>query len=86
MNQFTVTLSDAELKALEYVAVSAQDWIDNSVHERCRLAMQEIFQQETERMLKDPSIKNIPADVETVVLAASVKSAAQRNAEPMEAL
>ena len=86
MNRFTVELSDAELKALEYVAYSAQEWIDNVVHERCRLAMQEIFEKEMQRMLQDPSVKQIPANLEEVVLAASVKSGAQRNAEPMEAL
>ena len=81
MNTFTVTLTDAELKALEYVALSAQEWIDNAVHERCRLAMEEIFQMEVQRMLADPNTKEIPADREIVVLAANIKSGAERNAE-----
>ncbi len=38
----TVTLSDAENKALSYAAFSQQDWIDNAVHERCRIAIDEI--------------------------------------------
>lgn len=80
-NTFTVTLTEAELKAFEYVAVSPQDWIDNVVHERCRHAIDEIFQMEVKRMLEDPSIKEIPADREAVVLAAIIKSAAQREAE-----
>ena len=80
-NKFTVILSDAELKALQYVAYSAQEWIDNAVHERCRIAMEEIFDMEAQRMLNDPTISEIPADREAVVLAADIKSAAQRNAE-----
>lgn len=80
-NEFTVILSDAELKALQYVAYSAQEWIDNAVHERCRIAMEEIFHMEAQRMLNDPTISEIPADREAVVLAADIKSAAQRNAE-----
>ena len=80
-NKFTVILSDAELKALQYVAYSAQEWIDNAVHERCRIAMEEIFHMEAQRMLNDPTISEIPADREAVVLAADIKSAAQRNAE-----
>lgn len=81
MNIFTVELTDAELKALEFVAFDPQDWINNAVHERCRIAMEEIFTMEVQRMVQDPSITEIPADREAVVLAANIKSAAQRNAE-----
>ena len=42
MATYTITLSDAEDKALHVVALSAQDWIDNAVHERCRIAIDEI--------------------------------------------
>ena len=49
--QYTVTLSDAENKALGYVAFSQQDWIDNAVHERCRIAIEEIVNAEVQRKL-----------------------------------
>ena len=39
---YTITLSVAEDKALSYAAFSQQDWIDNAVHERCRIAINEI--------------------------------------------
>ena len=39
---YTITLSSAEDKALSYAAFSQQDWIDNAVHERCRIAIDEI--------------------------------------------
>ena len=39
---YTITLSAAEDKALSYVAMSQQDWIDNAVHDRCRVAIDEI--------------------------------------------
>ena len=42
MVSYTVNLNDAEDKALSYVAVSPQEWIDNAVHERCRIAIDEI--------------------------------------------
>lgn len=79
--KYTITLTDAENKALAFVAVSPQDWIDNAVKERCRLAIEEIFQSEVQRMLADPSITEIPADRDAVVLAANVKSAAEKQAE-----
>ena len=34
---YKITLTDTEDKALGYVAVSQQDWIDNVVHNRCLL-------------------------------------------------
>ena len=79
MNTFTVTLTDAELKALAYVAVDPQSWIDNAIHERCRIAMEEIFQHEVTRMLADESITNIPANRDDIVLAAQLPSAAERH-------
>lgn len=82
--EYTITLTEAQNKALAYVAVDPQEWIDNAVHERCRLAIEEIFQLEVQRMLADPSITEIPADRDVVVLAANVLSAAERQASLLE--
>jgi hypothetical protein len=41
--------------------------------------MEEIFQAEVARMLADPSVTEIPADREAVVIAANIESAATRN-------
>lgn len=79
--EYTITLTDAENKALAYVALDPQEWVNNAVHERCRLAIEEIFQAEVQRMLVDPTITEIPADRDAVVLAANIKSAAERQAE-----
>ena len=78
MNTFTITLTDAELKALAFFAYDPQDWMDNAVHERCRIAMEEIFTQEVARMVADPTTISIPADREQVVLAADIQSAKDR--------
>jgi hypothetical protein len=48
---YTITLSDAEDKALSYVALSQQVWIENAVKARCENAIQEIFQMEVERKI-----------------------------------
>jgi len=79
MTTYTITLSAAEDKALHVAAVSAQDWIDNAVHERCRIAMEEIIAAEVQRLLAVG--KPITGTKDDIVLAAPVKSAAQRNAE-----
>ena len=81
---YTVSITDAEKKALEYIAVSVQAWIDNAVDNRARLAIDEIYTAEVARMTADPAITSIPADKDAVVLAADIKSVATRNAEALE--
>lgn len=39
---YTVTLTDAENLALTYAAIDQHEWINNVVHERCRIAIDEI--------------------------------------------
>lgn len=80
MAEYTVTLTDAEDKALRVVALDPQDWIDNAVHNRCRKAIDDIYTAEVERMTADPDITSIPADKDAVVLAADIQSAAERQA------
>ena len=43
MPDITVTLTDTEHKALEYAAVSIQDWADNALTNRARIAKDEII-------------------------------------------
>ena len=81
MTTYTITLTDAETKAMEYVALDVQDWADNALQNRARIAMDEIYNEEVARMTADPTITSIPADKEAVVLAADIKSAAVRQAE-----
>lgn len=76
--EISITLTDAEAKALAYVAYDPQEWAENAVKERARIAMDEIFQAEIQRMLADPNTTEIPADREVVVLAADIQSAAER--------
>jgi hypothetical protein len=78
MTTYTITLSDAEDKALNVVALSAQDWIDNAVHERCRIAIDEIVNAEVQRKLA--AGQPITGSKEDIVLAADIESAAERQA------
>jgi hypothetical protein len=39
---YTITLTTAQDQALSYVAASQQDWIDNAVTNRARIAIDEI--------------------------------------------
>ena len=78
MTTYTITLSAAEDKALKSVAFSAQDWIDNAVHERCRIAIEEIVAAEVQRKLA--AGQSITGSKEDIVLAANIESAAERQA------
>lgn len=77
--QYTITLSEAEDKALSVVALSQQDWIDNAVHNRCRIAIEEIVAAEVERITSEGG--TLSGTKEDIVLAASIKTAAERQAE-----
>lgn len=78
MATYTITLSDAEDKALHVVAVSGQDWIDNAVHERARIAIDEIVNAEVQRKLA--AGEPITGTKDDIVMAANVESAADRQA------
>lgn len=78
MATYTITLSDAEDKALHVVALSAQDWIDNAVHERARIAIDEIVNAEVQRKLA--AGESITGSKEDIVNAANIESAAERQA------
>jgi hypothetical protein len=78
MATYTITLSAAEDKALKSVAFSAQEWIDNAVHERCRIAIEEIVNAEVQRKLA--AGEPITGSKEDIVMAANIESAAERQA------
>ena len=75
---YTVILSDAEDKALHIVAASAQDWIDNAAHERCRVAIEEIVNLEIQKKLA--AGEPITGSKEDIVLASTIESAVERDA------
>ena len=43
MAEIKVTVSDTQVKCLEYAASSVQDWCDNAIHNRARIAQEEII-------------------------------------------
>ena len=83
MPNITITLTDTQLKGLEYVANTPQDWAENLVTNRAKIANDEIVQLYTNRAL-DEDVQ-IPATRELIVADAFtrgwVKTAAQRQAD-----
>lgn len=81
--EYTITLTEAEDKALSHVALSQQDWIDNAVHERCRVAIDEIVKICVEKCIETNT--QIPGSKDDMVLLSFeqgwVKTGAQINEE-----
>ena len=86
MPNITITLTDTQLKGLQYAALDPQDWAENAVTERCRIANDEIVSMYTTRAL-DEGVA-IPATRELIVADAFTrgwaKTAAQAEAEAQE--
>jgi hypothetical protein len=78
---YTITLSEAQDKALATVAIDQQEWIENAVFERCRIAIEDIVKNEIEQKLA--AGQTISGTKEEIVLAANLKTAAERNAETL---
>ena len=85
MTTYTINLSAAEDAALSYAAFSQDDWIQNAVHERCRVAIDEIVAITVEKCLETNT--PIPGSKDAMVeLAFSndwVKAAADKQEEIM---
>jgi hypothetical protein len=83
MANYTITLSAAEDAALSYAATSQDEWIQNAVHNRCRIAIEEIVAITVQKCLETNTA--IPGSKDAMVDLAFtqgwVKTAAQRNAE-----
>ena len=83
MPDITITLTDTQFKGLEYVSLSPQDWAENAVTERCRIANDEIVALTVTHCL-DNGIQ-VPATREAIVTYAFdndlVDTAANRQAE-----
>jgi len=83
MPTISINLTDTQLKGLEYAALSPQEWAENAVTERCRIANDEIVNLTVQYCL-DNGIQ-VPATREEIVAYAFdndiVKTAAVRQAE-----
>ena len=43
MVTFTITITDTENKAMEWCAEDVGDWVDNALHNRARIAIEDII-------------------------------------------
>lgn len=65
---YTVTLTETEKLAMEYVAYDPQDWVENTMKERARIATDEIVKIAVEKFLE--ANQTIPSSKAEIVAAA----------------
>lgn len=84
MPNITITLTDTQYKGLQYAATDPQDWAENAVTERARIANDEIVSMYTNRAL-DEGVQ-IPATRELIVADAFTRGWAQTAADAEAAM
>jgi len=82
MPNITIALTDTQYKGLQYAAADPQDWADNALTNRARIANDEIISMYTNRAL-DEGVA-IPATRELIVADAFTRGWAQTAAERQE--
>jgi hypothetical protein len=65
---YTIELTETEKLAMEYVAYDPQDWVENAMKERARLAIEEIVKIAVDKFLE--ANQTIPGSREEIVAAA----------------
>ena len=65
---YTITLTDTEKSAMEYIAYEPQDWVENAMKERARIAIEEIVKLAVDKFLE--ANQTIPGSREEIVAAA----------------
>lgn len=84
----TIEITETEYKAMQYAALSVQEWADNALTNRARIAIDEIVQLTVQKCLETST--QIPGTKDEIVQLAFdqgwVKTAEQRNAEAQATL
>ena len=77
MPKYTIELSDVEQRAFEYISTDVDFWIQNAVHERARLAIEEMVQTHIQDKLTKG--ETISGTREEIVMTTHLLSAVKRN-------
>lgn len=81
MSVYIITLTDVEQKAMEYISTDVEFWIQNAVHERARLAIEELVSNHiNEKLAAGDSISGTK---EEIVMKTDLPNARARNDEAL---
>ena len=88
MPDITVVLTDTQNKCMEYTSVSVQDWANNALHNRARIAQEEIIAALVAHCNENEIAiaTGVDAQVTQAFELGVVKTAAKRNEEALASL
>ena len=82
MPSYIITLTDVEQKGMEYISTDVDFWIQNAVHERARLAIEELVSDHiNDKMAKGEAISGTK---EEIVLTSAMPNAQARHEATMK--
>lgn len=88
MTNYNIELTETEDLAMQFIAADVDEWIQNAVHERARVAIDEIVKIAVDKFLE--AGQSIPGSKDEIVAAAYtngwVKTAVQRNQEAAQSI
>lgn len=82
--QIIIELSQAESKAIAHIMEDVNEWAQYTIHNRCRLAVEEIVAAEVQRKLA--ANEPITGSKDDIVLAANIETAVARMAREQSEL
>ena len=81
MKQIVINVTDAQWKAMTMSTPDPVEWVDGMVNNYANRIIDEIFVAEINRMSADPSITDIPADKDLIIMNCDLATAVERNAQ-----
>ena len=82
MFKFTVQLTDVEMKALLTEMKDVQEWLDNAIHNRARVAINKIVNDTSDKQVSKLSV----LERENIVKLTNVKTAVEKETEFLSSL
>ena len=83
MRDITIQVTEAQWKAMTISTPDPVEWVEGMVNQYANKIIDDIFVTEINRMSSDPSVSEIPADKEFIVLNCSLPTAVERNEQAL---
>lgn len=73
--EIKIVLNETEYNALLRVCTDPQEWAENAVKERARIAIEDIVSEQVRNMISNPDVSSIPATIEEIIATAPAEQA-----------
>lgn len=78
---YTFQINDTDYKALCYVTDNPSQYVDDHITQYVREMKEQMAKDLIKQELAKPGVRNIPADHDSLIMAANIKTAKQMNDE-----